>query len=281
MSAPNEATRQLMLAFFDGKPDQKTQIVFRPTLSRPYEGRLGIEHMDGVPGVEALWILVVEPDEFNLYCDAWAASYVILTLPRALQGMAYARNFILDLARGRTEWIWMLDDSIQWFFLPFGNDQLLWFTEFKEEDISHTRYYPHRSGKSKYNKKGILVMENDEMGTDETLDEQEAPEKAGKGGRAEQYAKSAVGFRQVRISALSVLETLRDTSQRWNATHPKYPIGVVGPRKAFGGPSFVSLFSPRLMCGPRTLQGTRHPLLRKLCSPSEPEGRERARRALS
>jgi hypothetical protein len=59
---------------------------------------------------------VVEPQEYKAYCDALPSEKVI-TLPADNQGLAFARQFVLDLTHsdGRG-WFWMLDDDLTGFF---------------------------------------------------------------------------------------------------------------------------------------------------------------------
>jgi hypothetical protein len=60
--------------------------------------------------------IVVEPQDHAAYADA-NPSASLVTLPEDNRGLAYVRNFILDLARSENlGWFWMMDDDIDRFF---------------------------------------------------------------------------------------------------------------------------------------------------------------------
>lgn len=61
--------------------------------------------------------IIVEPQDAEAYAKAWGERLIIL--PKSNQGIAYVRQFALELECDKIEsdgWYWMLDDDIQGFY---------------------------------------------------------------------------------------------------------------------------------------------------------------------
>lgn len=68
-----------------------------------------------------LFNIIVEPQDYETYQDAGYKDNLII-LPENNRGLAYSRNFILNLARNsKYSWFWMLDDDITNFYETIDN----------------------------------------------------------------------------------------------------------------------------------------------------------------
>jgi hypothetical protein len=67
---------------------------------------------------------VVEPDEKEQYAEVLPPSKIVV-LPESDRGLAYSRQYVLDLMiKGNTDWFWMLDDDLTGFYLKDSSGKL-------------------------------------------------------------------------------------------------------------------------------------------------------------